>query len=193
MFYANTDTKRFIAAPSSNSDERPLPAGCRCSIVPLPQDIKKPVLTNFQQAYIQITFLDNDALPMDLTGYTLALALDNTFSHSDSLIAPIAESQILSPLDGIAGFRIKCTSRKFQKLVNAKVPPQQIWMEVTAYPPGSTQGFVILQDSGIRLLPKLYTHQGAPQDGSPNYYTKQQVDAIVELLDARIKALQDRL
>lgn len=190
MFYANTDIKRFIAAPSSNSDERPLPTGCRRSLV---QDVKKPVLTNFQEAYIEITFLDNDALPMDLTGYTLALALDNTFSHSDSLIAPIAESQILSPLDGIAGFRIKCTSRKFQKLVNAKVPPQQIWMEVTAYPPGSTQGFVILQDNGIRLLPKLYTHQGAPQDADPNYYTKQQVDAIVELLDARIKALQDRL
>ena len=198
MFYVNIDTKLFTSSQWKASDSKPCkchgrPSNCGDSDRPVflstchlpyahkvsPQKIHKPVLMNYQEAVVQITFLDNEGLPVDISNYVLGLAVDNTYSHSDSLICPVATGVAVSPLDGIAEFHINCSSYKFQKVVSAGIPASQVIMEITAYPAGSSTGSVWLQDRGIRLCPKLYWQQGEPQLADPNYYNKQQVDAIV--------------
>lgn len=48
------------------------------------------------------------------------------------------------------------------------------------YPPGSANGTAILQDRGIQLRPRVYTWEGAPEQEDPKYYTKKQVNALLE-------------
>lgn len=133
MFYVNTDTKLFTAAPWSNSyiasfgcgcadqDDKPLflsthqrgPSSCK--------KIDKPVLFNYSTNVLQFTFLDNDGLPYDLSDCTLALAVDSTFSHSDSLVT-LADGDVLSPLDGVVEFKVNRFSKKFAQLLKSGIP-----------------------------------------------------------------------
>lgn len=135
MFYVNTDTKLFIAAPQSDSYIPPS-FGCGCGDredKPLflstcqkgpsfYNKIDKPVIYNYATNVLQFTFLDNEGLPYDLTDCTLMLAVDSTFSHSDS-IAALADGDVLSPFDSIVEFKVNRFSKKFAQLLKAKVPP----------------------------------------------------------------------
>ena len=83
--------------------------------------ISKPVIYNYATNVLQFTFLDNEGLPYDLTDCTLALAVDNTFSHSDSLIA-LADGNVLSPLDAVVEFKVSKFSKKFAQILKSGIP-----------------------------------------------------------------------
>lgn len=53
-------------------------------------------------------------------------------------------------------------------------------MQVVRYLPGSAVGLAVLQDRGIQLRPRVYAWEGAPDNASPNYYTKSQIGAILK-------------
>lgn len=53
-------------------------------------------------------------------------------------------------------------------------------MQIVMYPPGSSNGTAILQDRGIQLRPRVYTWEDAPVPEDPKYYTKKQVNALLQ-------------
>ena len=188
MFYVNTTTKKFVSAVEPVlSNSIPCDCGYCCQgtqvpvflrTKPLPVPIAKPYLTHYQTAVLDIQFRDFQGVPYDLTDTSLVLAVDNTFSHSDSLVCLSSDIVIVDPLQGIVRCTVKCSSQKFGKLVAVKMPQNQIWMQITAYTRDNLQGTVLLLDRGIHLQPKLYTTQGEPEPLDPNYYTKQQIDIM---------------
>ena len=187
MFYIDTTTKKFTAGPYESTSSGECCYCCEGTDVPLflrtkvmnPSLIQKPKLVHYQTAIIQLSLRDSQGFPYDLADKELVLAIDNTFQHSDSLIALSSDFLVLDAQQGIVQFTVKCSSRKFQKMVNNKIPASQVWMQITSYSPEDIQGTVILQDRGIILAPKLYTTEGIPEDNDPNYYNKQQTRAVI--------------
>ena len=189
MFYVNTTTKKFVSAVEPVlSNSIPCDCGYCCQGTqvpvflrtrPLPVPVAKPYLTHYQTAVFDIQFKDFQGVPYDLTDTSLVLAVDNTFSHSDSLVCLSSDLVVTEPLQGIVRCTVKCSSQKFGKLVAVKMPQNQIWMQITAYTRDNLQGTVLLLDRGIHLQPKLYTTQGEPEPLDPNYYTKQQIDTLL--------------
>lgn len=195
MFYVDIDNKRFVSPPSSDSLQGP-PSGCSFP-PPCPPparsweslcepykhnevSVKKPVLIHTQLVSLSFTLVHEDFTPVDITDMTFILAVDNNFDHRDQLIAFSEDFTIVDAVNGVLSFNINCSSQKFQKVLQDHVPASHIMMQMVYYPAGSTNGFSVLQDRGIQLKPRLYAYQGAPDDGSPNYYTKSQIGAILK-------------
>lgn len=161
MYYVNVETLKFCLPDSPDK------AG------------DKPQFRHTESKAIDIMFLRSDGSPVDLTGATLTLAMDNNYCHEDKLVA-FSEGdrvQILNPESGIVRFFIDCNSSKFERLVryiNASVK-----IEVVLIPAGETEERTILHDKGILLLPRIRTSEGAPADASPDYYSKTQIDAML--------------
>lgn len=161
MYYVNVETLNFCLPDSPDK------AG------------DKPQFRHTESKAIDIMFLRSDGKPVDLTGTTLTLAMDNNYCHEDKLVA-FAEGdsvQILNPESGIVRFFVDCNSSKFERLVryiNASVK-----IEVVLIPAGETEERTILHDRGILLLPRIRTSEGAPADASPDYYSKAQIDAML--------------
>lgn len=171
MFYVNTTAKKF-ALPEPFQPSNSMPCGCgyccegtdvplflRTKVVPT-SSIVKPYLTHYETAVFEIQFKDAQGVPYDLTDNALILAVDNTFSHSDSLVCLSSDIEITDPLNGIAKFTVKCSSQKFGKLVAVKMPSAQIWMQITAYSRNDLQGTVLLLDRGYSSAAPLVHYLG---------------------------------
>ena len=162
MFYGNADSLKFCTADS------PEKAG------------DKPQFRHTESKSIDITFLRGDGTPLDLTGATLTLAMDNNYYHWDKLTA-FSEGekvQILNPGGGVVRFFVDCNSSKFAQLVQCG--SSSVKMEVVMIAAGETEERTILHDDGIRLLPRVHTSEGAPTSASPEYYNKAQIDALMQ-------------
>lgn len=162
MFYVNIDTLLF------------------CKADDLKKAGDKPSFRHTESKSIDITFLYSTGKAFDLTGVKLALAMDDNYNHRDQLAA-VAEGgsvKIIDAAKGIARFYVDCTSKKFRQLVAES--SSIVRMEVVYVPAGETVERTILHDSGIMLLPRIRTVEGAPADGSPNYYNKTQIDAMMQ-------------
>lgn len=161
MYYVNVETLKFCLP------ESPEKAG------------DKPQFRHTESKAIDIMFLRSDGKPVDLTGATLTLAMDNNYCHEDKLVT-FSEGdsvQILNPESGIVRFFIDCNSSKFARLVRDESASVKI--EVVLIPAGETEERSILHDKGILLLPRIRTSEGAPADASPDYYSKAQIDAML--------------
>ena len=162
MFYANIDTLKFCTPDS------PEKAG------------DKPQFRHTESKSIDITFLRGDGTPLNLTGATLTLALDSNYYHWDKLTA-FSEGdkvQILNPGGGVVRFFVDCNSAKFAQLVQCG--SSTVKMEIVMIAAGETEERTLLHDDGIRLLPRVHTSEGAPADASPDYYSKAQIDALMQ-------------
>ena len=162
MYYANIDTLKFCLP------ESPEKAG------------NKPAFRHTESRSIDITFLLSDGSPFDLTGIKLNMAMDNDYLHCTSLVA-FADGdnvQIVDAAKGVARFYVDCNSRKFEQLV--VFGSVNVKMEIVCIQTGETTERTILHDCGIRLLPRIRTSEGAPADGSPEYYNKSQIDAMMQ-------------
>lgn len=162
MYYANIDTLKFCLP------ESPEKAG------------NKPAFRHTESRSIDITFLRSDGSPFDLTGIKLNLAMDNDYLHCTSLVA-FADGdnvQIVDAAKGVARFYVDCNSRKFEQLV--VFGSVNVKMEIVCIQAGETTERTILHDCGIRIFPRIRTSEGAPADGSPEYYNKSQIDAIMQ-------------
>ena len=162
MFYVNVDSLKFCSADS------PEKAG------------DKPQFRHTESESIDITFRRGDGSPMNLTGATLTLAMDNNYYHWDKLTA-FSEGdkvQILNPGGGVVRFFVDCNSVKFAQLVQCG--SSSVKMEVVMIAAGETEERTILHDDGIRLLPRVHTSEGAPTSASPEYYNKAQIDALMQ-------------
>ncbi len=163
MYYANIDTLKFCLP------ESPEKAG------------NKPEFRHTESRSIDITFLRSDGSPFDLTGIKLNLAMDNDYLHCTSLVA-FADGdnvQIVDAAKGVARFYVDCNSRKFEQLV--VFGSVNVKMEIVCIQTGETTERTILHDCGIRLFPRIRTSEGAPANGSPNYYNKSQIDAMMQV------------
>ena len=163
MYYANIDTLKFCLP------ESPEKSG------------NKPAFRHTESRSIDITFLRSDGSPFDLTGIKLNMAMDNDYLHCTSLVA-FADGdnvQIIDAAKGVARFYVDCNSRKFEQLV--VFGSVNVKMEIVCIQAGETTERTILHDCGIRLLPRIRTSEGAPADGSPNYYNKSQIDAMMQV------------
>lgn len=162
MFYANIDTLKFCTADS------PEKAG------------DKPQFRHTESRSIDITFLRGDGTPLNLTGATLTLAMDNNYYHWDKLTA-FSEGdkvRILNPGGGVVRFFVDCNSAKFAQLVQCG--SSSVKMEVVLIAAGDTEERTLLHDDGIRLLPRVHTSEGAPTSANPEYYNKAQIDALMQ-------------
>lgn len=162
MYYANIDTLKFCLP------ESPEKAG------------NKPAFRHTESRSIDITFLRSNGSPFDLTGIKLNLAMDNDYLHCTSLVA-FADGdnvQIVDAAKGVARFYVDCNSRKFEQLV--VLGSANVRMEIVCIQTGETTERTILHDCGIRILPRIRTSEGAPADGSPEYYNKSQIDAMMQ-------------
>ena len=162
MFYANIDTLKFCTPDS------PEKAG------------DKPQFRHTESKSIDITFLRGDGTPLNLTGATLTLALDSNYYHWDKLTAFSEgdKAQILNPGGGVVRFFVDCNSAKFAQLVQCG--SSTVKMEIVMIAAGETEERTLLHDDGIRLLPRVHTSEGAPADASPDYYSKAQIDALMQ-------------
>lgn len=161
MYYVNVDTLTFC------DPENPAKAG------------ERPAFRHTESRNIDIAFLRSDGSPFDLTGITLNLAMDNDYCHRTSLVA-FADGdsvQITGAAKGTARFFVDCSSRKFEQLV--VLGPEHIKMEIVCISAGETGERTILHDCKIRILPRIRTSEGAPATGSPDYYNKSQIDAMM--------------
>ena len=162
MFYGNVDSLKFCLPDS------PEKAG------------DKPQFRHTESKSIDITFLRGDGSPLNLSGATLTLAMDNNYYHGDKLTA-FSEGekvQILNPGGGVVRFFIDCNSSKFAQLVQCG--SSLVKMEVVVIRAGETEERTILHDDGIRLLPRVHTSEGAPTSANPEYYNKAQIDALMQ-------------
>lgn len=162
MYYANIDTLKFCLP------ESPEKSG------------NKPAFRHTESRSIDITFLRSDGSPFDLTGIKLNMAMDNDYLHCTSLVA-FADGdnvQIIDAAKGVARFYVDCNSRKFEQLV--VFGSVNVKMEIVCIQTGETTERTILHDCGIRLFPRIRTSEGAPADGSPEYYNKSQIDAMMQ-------------
>lgn len=162
MFYVNADSLKFCLPDS------PEKAG------------DKPQFRHTESKSIDITFLRGDGTPLNLTGATLTLAMDNNYYHGDKLTA-FSEGdnvQILNPGGGVVRFFVDCSSAKFAQLVQCG--SSLVKMEVVVIRAGETEERTILHDDGIRLLPRVHTSEGAPTSANPEYYNKAQIDALMQ-------------
>lgn len=162
MYYVNVETLKFCLP------ESPDKAG------------DKPQFRHTESKAIDIMFLRSDGSPVDLTGATLTLAMDNNYWHEDKLVT-FSEGdsvQILNPESGIVRFFIDCNSSKFARLVRDESASVKI--EVVLIPAGETEERSILHDRGILLLPRIRTSEGAPTSANPEYYNKAQIDAMMQ-------------
>ena len=161
MFYVNADSLKFCLPDS------PEKAG------------DKPQFRHTESKSIDITFLRGDGTPLNLTGATLTLAMDNNYYHWDKLTA-FSEGdkvQILNPGGGVVRFFVDCNSSKFAQLVQCG--SSSVKIEVVLIAAGETEERTILHDDGIRLLPRVHTSEGAPTSANPEYYNKAQIDAML--------------
>lgn len=162
MYYVNVETLKFCLL------ESPDKAG------------DKPQFRHTESKAIDIMFLRSDGSPVDFTGATITLAMDNNYCHEDKLVA-FSEGdsvQILNPESGIVRFFIDCNSSKFARLVRDESASVKI--EVVLIPAGETEERSILHDRGILLLPRVHTSEGAPTSANPEYYNKAQIDALMQ-------------
>ena len=189
MFYVNTTTKRFTAGPFPGPQPMPPPQSCGQvpsflrTRTPPRAAIIKPTLTQYQNVKLKFMLRDQKGLPYDVRNATFTLAVDNNFSHSDSLICLSSDFTVAYAEQGIIQVSAVCTSQKFQKVLKNKIPASQVWMQLTAYTAQNIDGTVLLQDNGILLKPKLYTNQGAPAPNDPQYYNKAQIDRLIRDID----------
>ena len=183
MYYVDTDTGKFTSKhtkkePCGCSSERPVflqtRRGCGCG-----DSIQRPRLVNYQHTFLEFQLLDSDKKPVDLTDCYLNLSVDDNFSHSDSLICPVTQGTVADPLQGIVSFNVDCFSKKFEEVLRKHIPAQAVYMQMQLYNAQHIDGKIVLQDNGVKLLPRLHTTQSAPQSGDSNYYNKQQVNALI--------------
>ena len=145
MFYVNVESGLFIKTDSNFENTN---TGA------------KPVFVCNSVAVIDITFLNPDKTPFDLTGGEIVLAVDPEFF-------PDAAA-------GHARFEVNCTTDRFKSKVITNATTGKI--EATFFPPGGDYEQVILQDVAT-MKSRVLDNQGEPVSGDPVYYSAAQVDA----------------
>lgn len=142
------------------------------------QGAPRPVLWNTEVCSFDVTFRNRAGIPVEVTGCTFAAAVDNNFIHTDQLAAYTEDFQILDAQGGIVRFTIQCSSAKFSQLVYAKETTCR--MDIYMWPSGSSVREVLLSDKGVVLRPVLETVEGEPEQSSPTYYNKSQIDSLLK-------------
>lgn len=157
MFYVNVETGLFIKTDSNFENTN---TGA------------KPVFVCNSVAVIDITFLNPDKTPFDLTGGEIVLAVDPEF-FPETLSAG-ASAEIVDAAAGHARFEVNCTTDRFKSKVITNATTGKI--EATFFPPGGDYEQVLLQDVAT-MKSRVLGNQGEPVSGDPEYYSAAQVDA----------------
>lgn len=165
MYYVNSKTGFFCENPSA----------------PSKRSKTKPSFRFLETVSFEAAFLDGEGEPLDLTGGTflLSLSADLGKDPSGNIIAfsDAGSCEIVNPANGIVRFHLRCFSSAFAEAVAEEQEIGRI--EAVYTPAGELEGKVILSDSGIRLLPRVYTGEIQTEDLALNYYTKGEIDSFL--------------
>lgn len=163
MFYVNIESGLFVKT-AENFENLP--------------NSQKPVFVCNSVAVIDITFLNSDKTPFDLTGGEIVLALDKNFFPET--LSSSATGTIVDPSAGHVRFEANCRTDRFKQNVQDDAITGK--MEATFYPAGGESEIVLLQDVA-QMKSRVLNDQGSPETGDPDYYSAAQVNAIMNAGD----------
>ena len=163
MFYVNIESGLFVKT-AENFENLP--------------NSQKPVFVCNSVAVIDITFLNSDKTPFDLTGGEIVLALDKDFFPET--LSSSATGTIVDPSAGHVRFEANCRTDRFKENVSTDAITGK--MEATFYPAGGESEIVLLQDVA-QMKSRVLNDQGSPETGDPNYYSAAQINAIMNAGD----------
>lgn len=164
MFYVNTKTGFFCESPSNLKPSK-----------------KVPSFRFLETTTFEVMFLDADGEPLDLTGGSFILALSADLGKNDggNIIAfsDTESCEIINPASGIVRFCVRGFSTAFEETVREEQENGKIEAVYTSA--GELEGKVLLDDSRIRILPRVYTGEVQTEDLALNYYTKGEIDSFL--------------
>ena len=163
MFYVNIESGLFVKT-AENFENLP--------------NSQKPVFVCNSVAVIDITFLNSDKTPFDLTGGEIVLALDKDFFPET--LSSSATGTIVDPSAGHVRFEANCRTDRFKENVSTDAITGKI--EATFYPAGGESEIVLLQDVA-QMKSRVLNDQGSPETGDPDYYSAAQINAIMNAGD----------